>query len=104
MALLAQVSWLLVVGYTFVDHVVYQSFKLMRGDFIYWTPGIGSPLSSLCRFVTKVVVDFTGAAQFFAIEIRHAEIGRVKLVFGWQDWYTFDIHSSLEASTTCATA
>ncbi len=60
MALLAQVSWIFVVAYTVVDHVVYQLYKLMRGDFIYWTPGLGGPLSSLARFITKVVVDFTG--------------------------------------------
>ena len=62
MALLAQVSWLLVVGYTVVDHVFFQLYKLMRGDFIYWAPGVGGPLSSLCRFGAKVVVDFTGAS------------------------------------------
>jgi hypothetical protein len=71
MALLAQVSWLFVVVYTVVDHVVYQSFKLMHGDFIYWMPGVGGSLSSLARFVAKVVVDFTGASHVLApIEIR----------------------------------
>ncbi len=103
-ALLAQVSWLLVVVYTVVDHVLFQLYKLMRGDFIFWVPGVGGPLSSLNRFGTKVVVDFTGAALFFAIEIRHAEIGRVKRACGWQDWCTFDIRAISEASTTCSTA
>ena len=60
MALLAQVSWIFVVGYMVVDHVFFQIYKLMRGDFIYWTPGFGGPLSSLARFIIKVVVDFTG--------------------------------------------
>ncbi len=60
-ALLAQVSWIFVVAYTVVDHVAFQLYKLMRGDFIYSAPGIGGPLSSLCRFIAKVVTDFTGA-------------------------------------------
>ena len=63
MALLAQVSWLLVVAYTVVDHVLFQLYKLMRGDFIYWLPGLGGPISSLCRFVAKVVTDFTGVSH-----------------------------------------
>ena len=71
MALLAQVSWLLVVAYTVVDHVCLLFYKLIRGDFIYWTPGLGGPLSSLARFGTKVVVDFTGASHMLAIAIRH---------------------------------
>ena len=62
-ALLAQVSWIFVVAYTVVDHLSYQLYKLMRGDFIHWTPGVGGPLSSLCRFGAKVVVDFTGASM-----------------------------------------
>ena len=65
MALLAQVSWLLVVMYTVVDHALFQLYKLMRGDFIYWVPGFGGPISSLSRFVAKVVVDFTGASQIY---------------------------------------
>ena len=65
MALLAQVSWLFVVGYMVVDHVAFQLYKLMRGDLIYWPPGLGGPLSSLCRFVAKVVADFTGASIWF---------------------------------------
>ncbi len=71
MALLAQVSWLYVVVYTVVDHVFFQLYKLMRGDFIYWLPGFGGPFSSLCRFVAKVVTDFTGASHMLAIAIRH---------------------------------
>jgi hypothetical protein len=63
LALLAQVSWIFVVVYTVVDHIFFQLYKLMRGDFIYWTPGIGGPLSSLCRFIAKVVVDFTGVSH-----------------------------------------
>ncbi len=71
MALLAQVSWIYVVMYTVVDHVLFQLYKLMRGDFIYWIPGVGGPVSSLARFVAKVVVDFTGASLNFVIVIRH---------------------------------
>ena len=71
MALLAQVSWLYVVVHTVVDHVLFQLYKLMRGDFIYWLPGFGGPLSSLCRFVAKVVTDFTGASHMLAIAIRN---------------------------------
>ncbi len=62
-ALLAQVSWIYVVMYAVVDHVLFQLYKLMRGDFIYWAPVVGGPLSSLCRFVAKVVVDFTGVSH-----------------------------------------
>ncbi len=61
-ALLAQVNWSFVVAYTIVDHVLFQLYKLMRGDFVYWAPGVGGPFSSLCRFVAKVVADFTGAS------------------------------------------
>ena len=61
-ALLAQVNWIFVVLYTVVDHVLFQLYKLMRGDFIYWAPGVGGLFSSLCRFVAKVVADFTGAS------------------------------------------
>ena len=71
MALLAQVSWTYVVVYTVVDHVAFQLYKLMRGDFIYWMPGVGGPLSSLARFIAKVVVDFTGASHMLAIAIWH---------------------------------
>ncbi len=70
-ALLAQVSWIFAVLYTVVDHAVYQLHKLMRGDFIYWVPGVGGPLSLLVRFVAKVVVDFTGASLMLAIAIWH---------------------------------
>ena len=67
MALLAQVNWLLVVGYMVVDHVLFQLYKLMRGEFIYFAIGFGGPLSSLARFVAKVVVDFTGASQMYVL-------------------------------------
>jgi hypothetical protein len=67
LALLAQVSWIVVVAHMVVDHVLFQSYKLMRGDFIYWAPGVGGPVSSLARFVPKVVVDFTGASQIYVL-------------------------------------
>ena len=68
-ALLAQVSWISVVVYTVVDHVLFQLYKLMRGDFIYWMPGVGGSLSSLARFGTKVVVDFTGSSHMILASI-----------------------------------
>ncbi len=76
-ALLAQVSWIYVVGYMVVDHVFFQSYKLMRGDFIYWMPGVRAPVSVLYRFGSKVVTDFTGTSHILAayhvIEIRPIE-------------------------------
>jgi hypothetical protein len=103
-ALLAQVSWIYVVAYTVVDHVFFQLYKLMRGDFIYWAPGAGGPLSLFPRFVVKVVVDFTGASRVLAI--GHPTHRGFPFVNVWieQDWCTFDIRASSGASTTCSTA
>ena len=47
MALLAQVNWIWLIAYTVVDHVALQLYKLVRGDLVYWIPGIGLPFSSL---------------------------------------------------------
>ena len=90
MALLAQVSWIFVVAYTVVDHVVYQLYKLMRGDLIYWPPGVGGPLSSLCRFVVKVVVDFTGASHICVWPHRY-----IRLVNLWLDGRTGALTTSI---------
>ncbi len=60
MALLAQVSWLALIIYTVADHVAFQSLKLVCNDFIYWMPGVGGIISSVFRFVAKVLADFTG--------------------------------------------
>jgi hypothetical protein len=60
MALLAQVSWLALIVYTVADHVAFQLLKLVCNDFIYWMPGFGAIFSSISRFVSKVVTDFTG--------------------------------------------
>jgi hypothetical protein len=60
MALLAQVSWLALIVYTVADHVAFQLLKLVCNDFIYWMPGVGGIVSSIFRFVEKVVADFTG--------------------------------------------
>ncbi len=73
MALLAQVSWLALIVYTVADHVAFQLLKLARNDFIYWVPGVGGIVSSVCRVVAKVLVDFTGMfllSLHIEIEIR----------------------------------
>ena len=62
MAVLAQANWLWVVVYLLSDHCGLILYKLVRGDLIYWVPGLGWPLSILARFIVKVVVDFTGCA------------------------------------------
>jgi hypothetical protein len=54
------VSWLALIVYTVADHVAFQLLKLARNDFIYWVPGVGGIVSSVCRVVAKVLVDFTG--------------------------------------------
>ncbi len=59
-ALLAQVSLLGLMAYVVVDHLQFQFYKLMRGDFFYWLPGMGFLMSSIFRFGAKVVADFTG--------------------------------------------
>ena len=74
MALLAQVSWLALIFYTVADHVAFQLLKLARHDFIYWVPGVGTIVSSIFRFVAKVVTDFTGTL----CTIRHIEIGEIR--------------------------
>jgi hypothetical protein len=60
MALLAQVSWLVLIVYTVADHLAFQLLKLACNDFIYWVPGVGGIISILFRFGAKVVADFTG--------------------------------------------
>jgi hypothetical protein len=71
MALLAQVSWLALIVYTVADHVAFQLLKLACNDFIYWVPGVGGAVSSMFRFVAKVVTDFTGT---LCIPPPHIEI------------------------------
>ena len=73
MALLAQVSWLALIVYTVADHVAFQLLKLACNDFIYWMPNAGFIVSSISRFVAKVVTDFTGTLSIsgrIELEIR----------------------------------
>jgi hypothetical protein len=63
MAVLAQTSWLWLVAYLLADHCGLILYKLVRGDLVYWIPGLGVPLSLLIRFVVKVITDFTGYAR-----------------------------------------
>ncbi len=65
MAVLAQTNWLWLVVYLLSDHCGLILYKLVRGDLIYFIPGLGWALSILARFVVKVVVDFTGYAVHF---------------------------------------
>jgi hypothetical protein len=60
MAVLAQTNLLWLVVYLLSDHCGLILYKLVRGDLIWWLPGLGWPLSILARIVVKVVVDFTG--------------------------------------------
>ena len=43
---------------------LYLLQKALRGDLIYWTPGLGIRLSLVMRMVVKVVTDFTGLVHF----------------------------------------
>jgi hypothetical protein len=63
MACLAQTNWLWLVTYFIVDHCALILYKLVRGDLIYWVPGLGIPTSILCRLIEKVIMDFTGYAD-----------------------------------------
>ena len=60
MVLLAQTNSVWLVAFLLTDHCGFIFYKLVRGDLSYWVPGLGFPLSALCRFAVKVVVDFTG--------------------------------------------
>ncbi|GMI13543.1 hypothetical protein TrLO_g6791 [Triparma laevis f. longispina] len=51
----------------FIDHALYMGQKFIRRDYTYWVPieGILSLVFSFfCRFIVKLVVDFTGIVQF----------------------------------------
>ena len=51
----------------FIDNGLYFLQKILRHNFIYWIPSSGRVslvLSFFVRFVVKLVVDFTGVAQF----------------------------------------
>ena len=87
MALLAQVSWLALIVYTVADHVAFQLLKLARHDFIYWMPNAGFIVSSISRFVAKVVTDFTGTLCTF----RHIKIGEIRLIISCA-WVTGLVH------------
>jgi hypothetical protein len=67
MAVLAQTNWMWLVVYLLADHGGLILYKLASGDLIYWPPGFGVPISVLCRFAVKVIVDFTGCAGHCAL-------------------------------------
>jgi hypothetical protein len=66
MAVLAQTYWVWLAVYLVVDHCGLILYKLVRGDLVYWIPGLGVPLSLMLRFGIKVIVDFTGYTLPFA--------------------------------------
>ncbi len=59
-ALLSQVTWLGLIVFAVIDHVMFQLYKVARRDFIYWIPGFGGALSLFARFMGKTISDFTG--------------------------------------------
>jgi hypothetical protein len=82
MALLAMAGgqWMLV--YLVSDMGRYFVYKILRREFVHWTPleGAGSVVVSVVgRIVTKVLVDFTGVVQFRAA----GELGGA--------WFTFSM-------------
>ena len=63
MAVLVQTNLLWLVVYLLSDHFGLILYKLVRGDLVYWVPGLGWSMSILARFIVKVLVDFTGYAR-----------------------------------------
>jgi hypothetical protein len=51
MAVLAQTKWVWLAMYLLADHCGLILYKLVRGDLVYWVPGLGVPLSMLARFI-----------------------------------------------------
>jgi hypothetical protein len=98
MALLAQVSWLALIVYTVADHLAFQLLKLACNDYIYWMPGGGGMVSSISRFVAKVVADFTGTFCF--LDTHRDRDPTIGCVLRWQDWCIVGIRASSEAPTT----
>jgi hypothetical protein len=47
MAVLAQTNWVWLMAYLLADHCGLILYKLVRGDLVYWVPGLGISLSML---------------------------------------------------------
>ena len=64
MALLVLTDWHWLAAYLAGDMTIYIVYKVLRGDLYYFVPGMGLPLSFLCRVIVKVFVDFSACIHF----------------------------------------
>jgi hypothetical protein len=47
------------LAYMAGDHIMYQLYRIARGDYLFFLPGFNAPLSIIWRVLEKTVVDYT---------------------------------------------